>query len=151
MVAIIDPPSHPSHPIVVKKKKERRKIKQKNQTDTIPTLTVTTANLFFFFCAFFVRIACDSLCVHRPPVQFSAASAAPSHSRPPCLGSGAVHSLPRCLSHSTLHADHSLHSLQPPSTADTHGRLRQKKHDKKNKTKTQLKLKRKFFQHFFHL
>lgn len=59
---------------------------------------------------------CYSLCVHRPPVQLSAASATPSHRRPPCLGSGAVHSLLRCLSQSDVHADHSLHSLQLPST-----------------------------------
>ncbi|TNN60065.1 hypothetical protein EYF80_029734 [Liparis tanakae] len=52
----------------------------------------------------------------RPPVQLSVASATPSHSRPSCLGSGAVHSRPRCLSQSELHADHSLHSPQPPST-----------------------------------
>lgn len=56
------------------------------------------------------------LCVHRPPVQLSVASATPSHSRPPCLGSGAVHSRLRCLSQSGLHVDHSLHSLQLPST-----------------------------------
>lgn len=67
-------------------------------------------------CIFSERCRCCSLCVHRPPVQLSVASAAPSHSRPPCLGSGAVHSLPRCLSHSSLHTVHSLHWPQPPST-----------------------------------
>lgn len=56
------------------------------------------------------------LCVQKPPVQLSVATATPSHSRPPCLGSGAVHSLLRCLSQSELHTDHSLHSSQPPST-----------------------------------
>lgn len=59
---------------------------------------------------------CYPLCVQRPPVQLSVATATPSHSRPPCLGSGAVHSLLRCLSQSELHTDHSLHSPQPPST-----------------------------------
>lgn len=59
---------------------------------------------------------CYPLCVHRPPVQLSVASATPSQRRPPCLGSGAVHSLLRCLSQSDVHADHSLHSLQLPST-----------------------------------
>lgn len=64
------------------------------------------------------------LCVHRPPVQLSVASATPSHRRPPCLGSGAVHSLLRCLSHSGVHADHSPHSLQLPSTEeDTDGQM----------------------------
>lgn len=58
------------------------------------------------------------LCVHRPPVQLSVASATPSHSRPPCLGSGAVQSLLRCLSQSELHTDHWPHSLQPPSTEE---------------------------------
>lgn len=61
---------------------------------------------------------CYPLCVHRPPVQLSVASATPSHRRPPCLGSGAVHSLLRCLSHSGVHADHSPHSLQLPSTEE---------------------------------
>lgn len=49
-------------------------------------------------------------------MQLSVASATPSHSRPPCLGSGAVHSRPRCRSQSELQEDHSLHSPQPPST-----------------------------------
>lgn len=74
-------------------------------------LTVMMLNLFFFFFN-----DCYPLWVHRPPVQLSVARATPSHSRPPCLGSGAVHSLPRCLSQSELHTDHSPHSLQPPST-----------------------------------
>lgn len=67
-------------------------------------------NLFFFENDVY------ALCVHRPPVQLSVASATPSHSRPPCLGSGAVHSLLRCLSQSELHTDHLLQSLQLPST-----------------------------------
>lgn len=60
------------------------------------------------------------LWVQRPPVQLSVATATPSHSRPPCLGSGEVHSLLRCLSQSELHADHSLQSPQPPSTGGSH-------------------------------
>lgn len=74
------------------------------------TQSVNTQRLAGFFND------CYSLWVHRPPVQLSVASATPSQRRPPCLGSGAVHSLLRCLSQSDVHADHSLHSLQPPST-----------------------------------
>lgn len=55
-------------------------------------------------------------CMQRSPVQLSVSRAAPSHNLPPCLGSGSVHSLVRCLSHSELHTDHRVHSAQPPST-----------------------------------
>ena len=75
-----------------------------------------TLNTVFLIVNRGERWWCYPLCVQRPPVQLSVASAPPSHSRPPCLGSGAVHSLLRCLSQPELHIDHSLHSPQLPST-----------------------------------
>lgn len=88
-------------------------------------LTVMVLNhyIFFSFLTSEVWSWCYPLCVQRPSVQFSVATATPSHSRPPCLGSGAVHSLLRCLSQSELHADHSLHSPQPPSTAGANTKI----------------------------
>lgn len=79
-------------------------------------LTVMMLNYLFLIVNQWRGMGCYPLCVQRPPVQLPVARATPSHSRPPCLGSGAVHSLPRCLSQSELHTDHSVHSPQLPST-----------------------------------
>ncbi len=83
-------------------------------TESLNTTGLTVMMIFFSLLIGWER--CYPLCVQRPPVQLSVARATPSHSRPPCLGSGAVHSLLRCLSQSELHTDHSLHSPQLPST-----------------------------------
>jgi len=88
-------------------------------TQTVNTMQLTAVMLKYPFAHFLTceqKSRCYPLCVQRAPVQFSAATATPSHRRPPCLGSGAVQSLLRCLSQAELHTDHSLQSPQPPST-----------------------------------
>lgn len=63
---------------------------------------------------------CYSLCGHCSLVQLSDWRSRPWQSLPPVPGEGWVHSLLLHIEQSAPQADHLLHSLQPPSTAETH-------------------------------
>lgn len=78
-----------------------------------------------------------SLCGHCSLVQLRDWRSSPWHSLPPVPGEGWVHSLLLHIEQSAPHADHLLHSLQPPSTADTHEKL--KKTNRKRVSSKKLK------------
>lgn len=87
---------------------------------SIATLSWTADSLV---CSMWVGVL--SLCGHCSLVQLRDWRSSPWQSFPPVPGEGWVHSLLLHIEQSAPHADHLLHSLQPPSTADTHT------HDKK--------------------
>lgn len=65
-------------------------------------------------------VVVHSLCGHCSLVQLRDWRSSPWQSLPPVPGEGWVHSLLLHIEQSAPHADHLLHSLQPPSTAKTH-------------------------------
>lgn len=69
-----------------------------------------------------------SLCGHCSLVQLRDWRSSPWQSLPPVPGEGWVHSLLLHMEQSAAHADHLLHSLQPPSTADTRTKIHTKTH-----------------------
>lgn len=90
-------------------------------------------------------VVVHSLCGHCSLVQLRDWRSSPWQSLPPVPGEGWVHSLLLHIEQSAPHADHLLHSLQPPST---------RKNNIKNKNNSgethaqQLKLKRILFKQF---
>lgn len=86
----------------------------------IVPLSWTAERVRFAVCRWLVH----SLCGHCSLVQLRDWRSSPWQSLPPVPGEGWVHSLLLHIEQSAPHADHLLHSLQPPSTAKTH--------DKKN-------------------